>query len=635
MYMIRDEFAPFPSEGFAAVHIKGHKDPNRFYVHGGKTRFNQFQNPLHLYYVEKLDWKFVKLQLAKEEDPNIIAEFEQRPRAHHTVNQIYENRLLLYGGQIGYNPSSVGTNLNNFFKGLSGKSTSDVNTQYDPYIYDIDLSQNTIQRIRTPLDLPIPKPRRYHSACSFKGNLYVYGGEGFNYSINQQPKGLGYYLSLQNLKRAIPEPLNDFWMFDTKLNVWKQLKSPARPGRYGHMMVLCEKREKFYVVGGCGTSERGEDVPFKEILEYDIASGNWQISGLIPRRSDMMDLIPARWGSADIFDDFIFIVGGELLDRPRSLLTMREPILDDVLIYNIRNYNLSTAGIGSPECTIVNAQTLIFNNRLIVLGGRSGSSYAYSSMIYLNGTTSNPMFGVEIDERSRHMIDICVSYLKKSAALEFPKLFSTNYDMQDTLMLRLMLNFDHGHIHDEQDLLSDHDTSPYSVASLICYFLESLPEPILTSQYYRKMIDLCNATNLTFEEKIVALKEFIKTLPKDNVHILYRVCEFLCMVSDAYTTTEQNIKDLSMIFSHLLLSTKIPSQRSVKDDCGDKEGITPKFKAAAFIIQNYKLLTEEIIQVDSQDLFNTSDSSINQIDDNESNPTKTQPANQDLLDFSM
>ncbi|KAF0979029.1 hypothetical protein FDP41_002099 [Naegleria fowleri] len=604
MYMIRDEFAPFPSEGFAAVHMKGHVDPNRFYVHGGKTRFNQFHHPLLLYYVEKLDWKSISLRMIQENEAHVIEDFQERPRAHHTLNQINSEHLLLYGGQVGYSSSSIGTNLNNFFKqignGITGKS--DDNSQYDPYIYDIDLSQNTIQRIRTPENTPIPKPRRYHSACAYKGILYVYGGEGFNGISGQQPKGFGYAFA-QTFKKAIPEPLNDFWAFNYKTNTWTQLKSPPRPGRYGHSMVLCEKREKFYVIGGCGLSERNEDIPFKEFLEYDIATNTWQIAGMIPQKPETVDLIPARWGSAAIFDDFIFIIGGELLDRPRGAFS-KEPILDDVLIYNIRNFKLTTAGIGASECTLILAKTLIFNNRLVVLGGRMGlTTYANASMIYMNNTASKPLFGVDIDDCSKRMVNICISYLKKSAALEFPRLFSNEYDTRDTLMLRLMLNFDHGHISDEQDLLSDHDTSPYSVASLICYFLESLPEPLFTSLLYRKIIDTCNNSSQSAQEKIQILRDAIKDLPKQNIEIFYTISNFLCLVSDNYQTSEQNIKDLSIVFSHLFLSTKIPNQRSVKDDCSDKEGMTPKFKATAFLISNHKELTEGLIGPINTELF--------------------------------
>ncbi len=197
----------------------------------------------------------------------------------------------------------------------------------------------------------MPRARSHHSAVSInEDQMYIFGG-----------------LTQSGWATVA---LADLWLFKMSSKTWSLLSSSnitivnseqemyqPQP-RYGQIMVGSKKHNKLFVIGGC--SKKGE--PFKEIIQYDITTGQWSLCSMLPKSivvtcqidpkipQDARDIyvsqqnkmvpscIPARFGSACMFDDFIFITGGETLESGVS------PVLDDVLVYNVVTHKLLVSG---------------------------------------------------------------------------------------------------------------------------------------------------------------------------------------------------------------------------------------------------------------------------------------------------
>ena len=117
------------------------------------------------------------------------------------------------------------TVVNNAAYMIGGSSTNGLSNIKN--VYKLDLSTLAVQQITTSNG---PPSRIGHGACNMGQYIYIYGGASLNGT------------------------LNDFWAFDTQLNIWTQIPM-ALPNRKFHQLI-CIRRHVFMIFGNDGTSDQ-------------------------------------------------------------------------------------------------------------------------------------------------------------------------------------------------------------------------------------------------------------------------------------------------------------------------------------------------------------------------------------------
>jgi hypothetical protein len=115
-YIIREEFAPFPLNGCCAVNTK-----QGFYLYGGVGRFNAYPDAKKMFCVREIDWADIEIKNFIQDENRedmLLATDIPKPRAYHTLTMVSETRAILYGGTL----------------------ESAITAQYDPHLYDFDLT---------------------------------------------------------------------------------------------------------------------------------------------------------------------------------------------------------------------------------------------------------------------------------------------------------------------------------------------------------------------------------------------------------------------------------------------------------------------------------------------------------------
>jgi hypothetical protein len=568
-------------------------------LYGGVGRFNTYSSPRKLFYVKDIDW--AEIEMTNYSQDMILETDFPKPRAYHTLTLLSDTKAILYGGVL----------------------ESALTTQNDPHLYEFDLSLVnkgifSCKRIEKVYSINIdadsgqyilPKARAHHGACSINPNeLYIFGGYS-NASWNSTV-------------------LSDLWLFNYKDRIWKLISSSSveirdakqemyKPlPRYGHIMVGSKKHNKLFVIGGC--SKKGE--PYKEIICFDLNTNQWSLCSIIPKsiivnlqlhetipdidihvsqQSKMVPAyIPARYGSACIFDDFIFITGGETMESGIS------PICDDVLVYNVITHSLLKCQIPSAETYISHHSSIIRNGRLMLFGGKLGwNRYNSAVMASITSLVRYPVFGIPLQDACRltyyqndaqnvteklkvpDIVDICVEYILLNG-LTTKNIFNNNISRDQ--IIRLRLHFEHGNVHNVQFLQQDKDCTPDAVGQLLIEYFASLPDCLFTTELYRSWLD----AYIHNEDKTVLIDiyhDLIDQLPYTNRIVMRRLLSLLHqIVINEDNSVTANM--LSQIWSHTLLKTNIMNKYSVKDDFQDGKGMSPVNYCIAWIFINYPKL---------------------------------------------
>jgi hypothetical protein len=321
--------------------------------------------------------------------------------------------------------------------------------------------------------------------------------------------------------------------------------------------------------------------------------------------------IPARYGSACIFDDFIFITGGETLESGVP------PILDDVLVYNIVTHQLLVSitfqfliikkcQIPSPETYISHHSSIIRNGRLMLFGGTLGwNRYNLAVMASITSLAQFIAFGTPLEDASKivyyrpkmgeehvnqeprvpDIVNICVEYLLQHG-VETKNIFNKNVPRDE--IIRLRLHFEYGNIYDHTFLEQDADCTPDAVGQLLIEYFSCLPDALLTTNLYRSWLDAYTQND---DESIVLdiYRDLIEQLPPVNRVVLCRILHLLHAVA---TNNENGMSAaaLSVTWSHTLLRTNVMSKYSVKDDFQDGKGMSPINYCVSWLMSNYSKL---------------------------------------------
>ncbi|KAL0486351.1 negative regulator of sporulation PMD1 [Acrasis kona] len=615
-YIIRDEFSPFPLSGTSVVETK-----DGFFIYGGVIRFGKYAQGDKMYCVKNIDWSEMSLMSGSGGSSPTI-DTAPTPRAYHTLTMVSDSRAILYGGQM----------------------ESRIRTHYDPDLYEFaHLSSKhgvfTCRKLTEVRSMALdvntnqfidPNPRSHHAACSIRDDeLYIFGGLASS----------GW--------RSIA--LGDLWKFDCKSRTWmlvsseyvkvqenEQIHQPAP--RYGHIMVGSKKHGKLYLIGGCNNS--GE--PIKEISSFDVRTGQWfvrfvlsftndrrttcgvlpssiivtaQLKNVKPEDADVyisqqnkivISSIPARYGSASMFDDFIFITGGETLDNDAS------PVLNDVLVYNVVTSKLLKCNIPCPETYISHHSSIIRNGKIILFGGVLGWNRDNSAhMAPITSLVQYPVFNLPLKEASKieyiqqkqrigsttptspkevttptvpHIVSVCCDYLLHNATY-INQLFEAIATREQ--IVRLRLHFEHGSVINRNFLQNDIDCTPHSVSQLLLEYMDRIPDSLMTTKLYRDWIDAYTHN----EDKIVLkdiYKDLLEMMPKEHLDTLKMILYLLNqLVNDTKNNTTAD--QLARLWSHTLLKTNVMSKYSVKDDSSDGKGMSPIDYVVSYMITHYEL----------------------------------------------
>lgn len=121
--------------------------------------------------------------------------------------------------------------------------------------------------------------------------------------------------------------LGDFYCYNLKTNEWKKILSKGPSPRQGHMMVASERKKKIYLIGGAI-----EDIPFKEVWEFDIPTSKWQLLSFqfCNQPRTIWLCLPSVHSACILLGDNVIMVGGETLGDTDDI----PPVLDDIIIFN-------------------------------------------------------------------------------------------------------------------------------------------------------------------------------------------------------------------------------------------------------------------------------------------------------------
>ncbi|KAI8061210.1 Rho GTPase activation protein [Thamnidium elegans] len=170
--------------------------------------------------------------------------------------------------------------------------------------------------------------------------------------------------------------------------------------------------------------------------------------------------------------------------------------------------------------------------------------YAHSSISYIDDVTETQCFGV-----IPTIIAKCGSFLKEEA-MTTEGIFRISGSARRTRMLQSI--FDTPETYGSQ--LDWRGYTVHDAANIMKRFLNFLPEPVITLEYYRVFKDttLAECSNLDF--KIEAVQEIIQKLPIAHQYLLLYLLDMISMFVTAREYTRMDISCLSAVFAPSILS---------------------------------------------------------------------------------
>ncbi|KAL7309697.1 GTPase activating protein (GAP) for Rho1p [Mucor circinelloides] len=194
--------------------------------------------------------------------------------------------------------------------------------------------------------------------------------------------------------------------------------------------------------------------------------------------------------------------------------------------------------------------------------------YAHSSISYIDDVTETQCFGV-----IPTIIAKCGSFLKEEA-MTTEGIFRISGSSRRTRMLQS--------IFDTPDLYgSQLDWRGYTVhdaANVMKRFLNFLPEPVITLEYYRKFKDTTLAEYPNLDQKIEAVQGVIECLPIAHQYLLLYLLDMLGMFVTAQEYTRMDITCLASVFA--------PGILSHPDDELNPAGYLESQRVLSFLIEN-------------------------------------------------
>ncbi|CEP09286.1 hypothetical protein [Parasitella parasitica] len=194
--------------------------------------------------------------------------------------------------------------------------------------------------------------------------------------------------------------------------------------------------------------------------------------------------------------------------------------------------------------------------------------YAHSSISYIDDVTETQCFGA-----IPTIIAKCGSFLKEEA-MTTEGIFRMSGSSRRIRMLQS--------IFDTPDLYgSQLDWRGYTVhdaANVMKRFLNFLPEPVITLEYYRRLKDTTIAEYPNLDEKIEAIQGVIECLPIAHQYLLLYLLDMLGMFVTAQEYTRMDTTCLAAVFA--------PGILSHPDDELNPAGYVESQRVLAFLIEN-------------------------------------------------
>ncbi|KAG0343288.1 hypothetical protein BG000_000007 [Podila horticola] len=165
----------------------------------------------------------------------------------------------------------------------------------------------------------------------------------------------------------------------------------------------------------------------------------------------------------------------------------------------------------------------------------------------------NSVFGVELrhlmsDGNVPMIVEKCITEIEKRG-LEEVGIYRVPGAVSAINKLRLCFNS--GIKYDELDLESDEWKDINVVAGALKQFLRELPEAVTTSQLYDGLIAASALED--YDERLMTMKDLIRTLPPANYLLLKRIIEHLERVTDYEEINHMYATNLAIVFGPTLL----------------------------------------------------------------------------------
>jgi N-acetylneuraminic acid mutarotase len=246
----------------------------------------------------------------------------------------------------------------------------------------------------TAAALNTPGARNYSSSWIFNNKFYVWGGTGYDNTVNT---GL----------------LNDLWQYDLATNNWTWLRGSSTINHFGvygtqgvaHILNEPGSRESatswktsvLYLMGGYGRGSIGTGGGLNDLWKYDPSTNNWtwlKGSNIINQSGvygvqgvpNANNIPGSRTGAMSWeLNGLLYLMGGNSYDPSLSGGVTNDLWKYDPTTNNwtwLKGSNVSdpvgsygTKGIASPSNTPGsrnNSATWVFNGRLYLMGGYSG-----------------------------------------------------------------------------------------------------------------------------------------------------------------------------------------------------------------------------------------------------------------------
>ncbi|KAL1933597.1 hypothetical protein VTP01DRAFT_7687 [Rhizomucor pusillus] len=171
--------------------------------------------------------------------------------------------------------------------------------------------------------------------------------------------------------------------------------------------------------------------------------------------------------------------------------------------------------------------------------------YAHSSISYLDAKTGKPCYGV-----IPTVIAKCGSYLKEEG-LMVEGIFRLSGSAKRISKLQAVFD-------ETSDFGASFnwgvDYTVHDAANVMRRFLNHLPEPVITLEYYRPFKDALHDEYPSVEAKIDAFQNLIECLPIFNQYLLMYIMDMLGLFAMTSDVTRMDISSLAAVFAPGVLS---------------------------------------------------------------------------------
>ncbi|KAG2214992.1 hypothetical protein INT46_010803 [Mucor plumbeus] len=167
----------------------------------------------------------------------------------------------------------------------------------------------------------------------------------------------------------------------------------------------------------------------------------------------------------------------------------------------------------------------------------------------------------------------CGSFLKEEA-MKTEGIFRISGSSRRTRMLQSI--FDTPELYGSQ--LDWRGYTVHDAANVMKRFLNFLPEPVITLEYYRIFKDTTIAEYINLDQKIQAIQGIIECLPIAHQYLLLYLLDMLGMFATAHEYTRMDIECLSAVFA--------PGILSHPDDELNPAGYFESQRVLSFLIEN-------------------------------------------------